>query len=97
MLQQFAEMQVRHQSIGEVRGKGLMIGVEFVQDRESKAPDARIRNRVVELAFEHGLLIMGCGVNSMRIIPPLTLSRAEADEGLQLFEYVLGLAEAELV
>jgi 4-aminobutyrate aminotransferase len=96
MLQQFAEMQVRHQSIGEVRGKGLMIGVEFVQDRESKAPDARIRNRVVELAFEHGLLIMGCGANSMRIIPPLTLSRAEADEGLQIFDYVLGLAEAEL-
>ena len=57
-------MQARHASIGEVRGKGLMIGVEFVQDRAAKTPDARIRNRIVELAFEHGLLIMGCGANT---------------------------------
>ena len=97
MLRCFGEMQARHPSIGDVRGKGLMIGVEFVQNHVSKTPDARIRNRVVELAFEHGLLIMGCGANSMRIIPPLTVSRAEADEGLQLFDYVLGLAEAELL
>jgi 4-aminobutyrate aminotransferase len=89
-------MQVRHPSIGDVRGKGLMIGVEFVQDKLSKTPDARIRNRVVELAFEHGLLIMGCGANSMRIIPPLTISRGHADEGMQIFEYVLELAETEL-
>ena len=97
MLQRFNEMQAQHPSIGEVRGKGLMIGVEFVQDKLSKTPDARIRNRVVELAFEHGLLIMGCGANSMRIIPPLTLSRSEAEEGLQIFDYVLSMAEQELM
>lgn len=97
MPHRLGEMQARHPSIGEVRGKGLMIGVEFVQDRTSRAPDARIRNRIVELAFEHGLLIMGCGANSMRIIPPLTISRAEAEEGLDIFEYVLGLAEEELM
>ena len=93
----FAELQENHLSIGDVRGKGLMIGVEFVQDKLSKTPDARIRNRIVELAFEHGLLIMGCGSNSMRIIPPLTLSRSEAEEGLQIFDYVLSMAEAELM
>jgi 4-aminobutyrate aminotransferase len=97
LLHGFAEMQARHPAIGDVRGKGLMIGVEFVQDKVSRTPDARIRNRVVELAFAHGLLIMGCGINSMRIIPPLTLSRSEAEEGLQIFEYVLGLAEEELL
>jgi 4-aminobutyrate aminotransferase len=97
MLHRFTEMQARHPSIGDVRGKGLMIGVEFVQDKLSKTPDARIRNRVVELAFEHGLLLMGCGANAMRIIPPLTISRSEADEGLQIFEYVVSLAEAELL
>jgi 4-aminobutyrate aminotransferase len=97
MLKRLVEMQAQHPSIGDVRGKGLMIGVEFVQDKLNKTPDARIRNRVVELAFEHGLLIMGCGANSMRIIPPLTLSRSEAEEGLQIFEYAVGLAEAELV
>jgi 4-aminobutyrate aminotransferase len=60
MLARLNQMAARHPSIGDVRGKGLMIGVEFVQDKASKAPDARIRNRIVELAFEHGLLIMGC-------------------------------------
>jgi 4-aminobutyrate aminotransferase len=74
-------MAARHPSIGDVRGKGLMIGVEFVQDKASKAPDARIRNRIVELAFEHGLLIMGCGANSMRIIPPLVVSAARWMKG----------------
>ena len=97
MQQRLAEMQTRHPSMGDVRGKGLMIGVEFVQDKIAKVPDARLRNRIVELAFEHGLLLMGCGSNTMRIIPPLTISRNEVDEGLDIFEHVVGLAEAELL
>ena len=95
MLHAFAEMATRHPSIGDVRGKGLMIGVEFVQDKVTKMPDARIRNRIVELAFEHGLLIMGCGGNSMRIIPPLTVRRDEVDEALEIFEFALKRAEEE--
>ena len=97
MQQRLVEMQARHPSIGDVRGKGLMIGVEFVQDKESKAPDTRIRNRIVELAFEHGLLLMGCGANSMRLIPPLVIERNQVDEGLDIFDYVIGMAEAELL
>lgn len=97
MLARLGEMAARHPSIGEVRGKGLMIGVEFVQDKASKAPAARIRNRIVELAFEHGLLLMGCGANSMRLIPPLVIERSLVDEGLEIFDYVIGLAENELL
>ena len=97
MLGRLATMATHHPSIGDVRGKGLMIGVEFVQDREHKTPDARLRNRVVELAFEHGLLIMGCGANSMRLIPPLVINRSQVDEGLDIFDYVIGMAEAELL
>ena len=97
MLARLGEMAARHPSIGEVRGKGLMIGVEFVQDKASKAPAARIRNRIVELAFEHGLLLMGCGANSMRLIPPLVIERNLVDEGLEIFDYVIGLAENELL
>jgi 4-aminobutyrate aminotransferase len=97
MLARLNQMAARHPSIGDVRGKGLMIGVEFVQDKASKAPDARIRNRVVELAFEHGMLLMGCGANSMRLIPPLVIERDQVDEGLEIFDYVIGLAEAELL
>ena len=97
MLSRLTQMAARHPSIGDVRGKGLMIGVEFVQDKESKAPDTRIRNRIVELAFEHGLLLMGCGANSMRLIPPLVIERDQVDEGLDIFDYVIGMAEAELL
>ena len=97
MMRRLAEMQARRPSIGDVRGKGLMIGVEFVQDKVTRMPDARIRNRIIELAFEHGLLIMGCGANSMRIIPPLTVNRGEVDEGMDIFEYAVTLAEHELL
>ena len=97
MLARLAQMAARHPSIGDVRGKGLMIGVEFVQDKANKTPDARIRNRIVELAFEHGLLLMGCGANSMRLIPPLVIERDQVDEGLDIFDYVIGMAEAELL
>lgn len=97
MLERLAQMAAHHPSIGDVRGKGLMIGVEFVQDKAHKTPDARLRNRVVELAFEHGLLIMGCGSNSMRLIPPLVIERSQVDEGLDIFDYVVGMAEAELL
>jgi len=97
MLQRLHAMAARHPSMGDVRGKGLMIGVEFVHDKATRSADARLRNRIVELAFEHGLLIMGCGVNSMRIIPPLVVTRAEVDEGLDIFEHALTLAEKELL
>ncbi|MBE2238588.1 MAG: acetyl ornithine aminotransferase family protein [Caldilineaceae bacterium] len=97
ILQRLHVMAARHPSMGDVRGKGLMLGVEFVQDKVTKVADARLRNRIVELAFEHGLLIMGCGANSMRIIPPLVVTRAEVDEGLDIFEHALTMAEQELL
>ncbi|GIV69512.1 acetyl ornithine aminotransferase family protein [Caldilinea sp.] len=97
MLSRLHEMAARHPSIGDVRGKGLMIGVEFVQDKATRAPNARLRDRIIELAFEHGLLIMGCGVSTMRIIPPLVITRPEVDEGLEIFEHALTLAEEELM
>lgn len=97
MLQRLQAMAARHPSMGDVRGKGLMIGVEFVHNKATRSADARLRNRIVELAFEHGLLIMGCGANSMRMIPPLVVTRAEVDEGLDIFEHALTLAEKELM
>ena len=57
------EMQVRHPSMGDVRGKGLMIGVEFVKDRSSKEPASELTERVVNLAFERGLLMLSCGAS----------------------------------
>jgi 4-aminobutyrate aminotransferase len=87
------EMALRHPTIGEVRGKGLMIGVELVEDRETKKRALDLREAVVKLAFQHGLLILGCGKNSLRLIPPLVVTQSEVDEALAILDHVLGLAE----
>lgn len=87
------ELMVRHPSIGQVRGIGLMIGVEFVKDRETKEHAARLRDQVVDLAFERGLLLLGCGKSTIRFSPPLSVSPAEIDEGLMIFDEAVTLAE----
>lgn len=87
------EMQARHPAIGEVRGKGLMIGVEFVKDKVTKERAPEIRNHVIHTAFEHGLLLLGCGRNTVRITPPLCVTRSEIDEGLAIFEHAITEAE----
>jgi 4-aminobutyrate aminotransferase len=90
------EIMARHASIGDVRGIGLMIGVEFVNDRKTKVPAEALCNRLVELAFERGLILLSCGKSVVRIAPPLCISNAEIDEGLKIFEEALTLAEKEL-
>ena len=87
------EIQMRHPSIGQVRGKGLMIGVDFVKDPQTREPASALRSRVEELGFENGLLLLGCGKSTIRLAPPLSISTAEIDEGLKIFDYVIGLAE----
>jgi 4-aminobutyrate aminotransferase len=91
------EIKARHPSIGEVRGIGLMIGIEFVKDRETREADHDLRDRITELAFERGLIMLGCGGNAIRISPPLNISRTEIDEGLKIFEQAITLAEREML
>ena len=90
------EIMARHPRIGDVRGIGLMIGVEFVKDRKTKTADDMIRDRAIELAFERGLVLLGCGKSVIRIAPPLSISQAEMDEGLAIFEEAVSLAEKEV-
>jgi len=87
------EIKGRHRSIGEVRGMGLMLGIEFVKDRETCEPDDELRDRIIHLAFEGGLLVLGCGKSTIRIAPPLNISRLEIDEGIKIFEEAIALAE----
>lgn len=87
------EILTRHNSIGQVRGLGLMIGVEFVKDRQTREPENELRDRVVDLAFERGLLTLGCGRSTIRICPPLSVSRSEMDEGLEILEEAITLGE----
>jgi len=91
------EIKSRHPSIGDVRGKGLMIGVEFVTDRETKEPAHDLTERVVELGYERGLLMLSCGKSVIRIAPPLSMSKSEMDEGLKIFEDALTVAEKEMM
>jgi 4-aminobutyrate aminotransferase len=94
MLDALQEIQVRHPTIGQVRGKGLMIGVELVKDRESKEPAKQLRERVVQSSFERGLITLGSGQSAIRFAPPLNITRNLVDEGLSIFEAALTDAES---
>jgi 4-aminobutyrate aminotransferase len=88
-----AEIASRHPSIGQVRGLGLMLGVEFVKNRSPRHPDEALRDQVVDLAFERGLLLLGCGKSTVRFSPPLCVTAEEIDEGLLIFEEAIAIAE----
>ena len=94
-LQKLNNIQARHPSIGQVRGIGLMIGIEFIKSKTNKERAGDLRDRIVDLAFERGLITLGCGRNSLRISPPLNVSRAEIDEGLLILEETISIAERE--
>jgi 4-aminobutyrate aminotransferase len=91
------EIAVRHPTIGDVRGIGLMIGVEFVKDPFTKEPAHDLREKIVINAFERGLLTLGCGTSTIRISPPLSISKSEVDEGLEIFEEAVVIAEREFL
>src|SRR2546422_11412064 len=79
----------KHRLIGDVRGRGLMIGVELVRDRQTKERAIDERNAVVLGAFSRGLLILGAGKNSIRFSPPLILTREQADIAVKIFDEAL--------
>lgn len=79
-------LQKTYECMGDVRGKGLMVAVEFVKDREKRTPDAQIRDRIIQQAFTKGLLLLGCGINNIRFCPALTANPDEIDVCLQIFE-----------
>ena len=79
----------RYRSIGEVRGRGLMIGIEFVKDRTTREPAPDIPHVLVERAFRKGLLLLGAGNSSLRLAPPLVIDEADIDTGLALIDETL--------
>ncbi len=80
------ELHKTYECMGDVRGKGLMVAVELVTDRETKAPAVKWRSRIINRAFEKGLLVLGCGENSIRFSPSLTVTASEVDVCLSIFE-----------
>jgi 4-aminobutyrate aminotransferase len=84
------ELQQSYECMGDVRGKGLMVAVELVKDRETKEPARKLRNDIIKNAFQRGLLLLGCGENSIRFCPPLTVSDTEIETCLSIFNDVVG-------
>ena len=85
-MQRLRELQARHTVIGEVRGRGLMIGMELVTDAATKTPAKELCEKVIGRAFQNGLLLLSCGVSTLRFMPPLLVSRQQVDEAVTLLE-----------
>ncbi|MFB3916498.1 MAG: acetyl ornithine aminotransferase family protein [Terriglobales bacterium] len=85
----------KYAMVGDVRGLGLMIGIEIVTNKRTKAPAGPERDRIVELAFEHGVLLLGAGANTVRLSPPLIVSAEQADVALDILEECIRVVERQ--
>ncbi len=89
------EMKWNYESVGDVRGIGLMIGVEFVTDKNTKEPDEEARDKVLRIATQKGLLLLPCGQSTIRIIPPLNINENLLEKGLDIFEVAIKESQNE--
>ena len=89
LLNGFRALQEKHALIGDVRGKGLMLGVELVRDRKTKTRAVEERNALVQAMFRRGVLVLGAGKNAIRFAPPLLLTKDQADAVLRVFDAAL--------
>lgn len=89
ILGKLEKLKDQYDVIGDVRGKGLMIGIELVKDKASKEKHPELRDKIVDQAFYQGLLILGCGENSIRLSPPLCITQEQADKAIEIFESTL--------
>ena len=88
-----ADWRERHKIVGDVRGKGLMIGIEIVRDQETKEKARDLRDRLVQLAFAKGLLVLGAGENTLRFSPPLVIDEEQADFAVRTMDACLSEVE----
>jgi 4-aminobutyrate aminotransferase len=91
MMERIAEWPRTLDLVGDVRGRGLMIGIEIVTDKKARTPGGAERDLIVEKAFERGVLLLGCGPNTIRIAPPLIVSKEQADIALDVLEECINL------
>ena len=84
------KLMKKYDCIGDVRGMGMMLGVEFVTDKASNTPAPELRDRVEVACFERGLIILGAGTNTIRWSPPLILTKENADVAIEIFDQAIG-------
>ena len=90
------ELQAKYEEMGDVRGKGLMIGIEFVKNRESKEPYPEFRDRVVYELFKRGVVSLGCGPTSLRFSPPLVIRKEHVDVAVEILDEAIKAVREEL-
>jgi 4-aminobutyrate aminotransferase len=90
LMTRLREWPARHPMVGDVRGRGLMIGIELVRDQGTREPHPEARNQVIRRAFEQGLLVLGCGESTVRLMPPLIVEDAECDFALEVLDRTIG-------
>ena len=89
------ELMEKHECIGDVRGMGLMLATEFVKDRNTKEYAVGLRDRVVELCYQRGLLLLPCGRSGIRYIPPLNIEDEYLDKAVEILDKAIGDAVKE--
>jgi 4-aminobutyrate aminotransferase len=89
MMERMRTWSARFRHVGDVRGLGLMIGIELVKDQQTKERAPEMRDRIESMAFERGLLVLGAGANSIRLCPPLVINRDQADFAMDTLEQCL--------
>jgi 4-aminobutyrate aminotransferase len=94
IMKRMADWPSKLKLVGDVRGRGLMIGVEIVKDKVTKEYGAAERDRIVELAFERGVLFLGCGPSTVRLCPPLVVTKEEADVAVDVLEECIKIVGA---
>ena len=92
IMARIADWPRRLELVGDVRGRGLMIGVEIVTDKKAKTQGGAERDQIVQLAFERGVLFLGCGPNTVRVCPPLIVTKEQADIAMDVLEECIKLA-----
>ena len=93
LLKALSHWPAKHRCVGDVRGRGLMIGIELVKDQATKEPHAEMRQKVIQRAFELGLLVLGCGESAIRLMPPLIVEESHADFAVEVLDHAITEAE----
>jgi 4-aminobutyrate aminotransferase len=83
-MNQLRDLQGRFSCIGHVRGKGLMLGMELVEDRNTKVPASKLTDAIITRAYHNGLLLLSCGQSTIRFMPPLMITKAHVDEAMAI-------------
>lgn len=86
VMKRIADWPAKHSIVGQVRGRGLMIGIELVKSQETREPYSEARSKVLQRAFEKGLMLIGCGESTLRFVPPLIVEQGHIDAALDILE-----------